>query len=99
VAVCLGSVGPETWWDMSTTHEAVTVGPTRLMRLAARSAEELLAEARAEAERLRATARAEADQILASARTEAASTLVALEEARTRIRDDVALLRQARQVS
>ena len=66
------------------------------MRLAARSAEELLAEARADAESIRAAARAEADQILADARTEAERLQVALEVARRRIRADVARMQQAR---
>jgi cell division septum initiation protein DivIVA len=81
---------------MSTTHEAGTVGPTRLMRLAVRSADQLLAEARADAERMTAAARAEADQILASARHESEELLLALEEARAQLRQDLALLQQAR---
>ena len=86
---------------MSTTHEevrpgAAEAGPAQLLAVAARSADELLAEARAEAERMKAAARAEADQILASARDEAAGMLVALEESRARIREDVVRLRQDR---
>jgi cell division septum initiation protein DivIVA len=66
------------------------------MRLAARSAEELLAEARADAESLKAAARAEADQILSDARTEAERLQVALDVARARIRADVERMQQAR---
>jgi F0F1-type ATP synthase membrane subunit b/b' len=89
---------------MSTIHEAVTVGPTdgaseeptRLLELAVRSADQLLAEARADAERVKAAARAEADQILASARNEAELVLATIEDAQGRIQKDVVLLRQAR---
>jgi cell division septum initiation protein DivIVA len=81
---------------MSRTREAVTVGPTRLMRLAARSADQLLVEARAEAESMKVAARAESDQILADARNEAVRLLVDVEEARARIREDVALMRRVR---
>jgi cell division septum initiation protein DivIVA len=66
------------------------------MRLAARSAEQLLTEARADAERVRAEAQAEADQLLADARSESEGLLLALEEARARIRTDVALMQQLR---
>jgi cell division septum initiation protein DivIVA len=66
------------------------------MRLAARSADELLTEARAEAERVTAAARAEADRILSDARAEAERLLVSLDETRARIREDVALMQQAR---
>ena len=95
VAVFLGSARPEAW-DMSTIDEAGTVGPNRLMRLAARTADQLLTDARADAERITAEARAEADQLLADARHEAERLRLALEEARTRIRLDVALMQQAR---
>ena len=89
---------------MSTTHEDVTLGPAesvpdgpaRLMEIAARSADQLLADARADAEHIKAVARAEADQILASARNEAEQVLVAVEGSRARIREDTARLRQAR---
>jgi len=81
---------------MSETDEAGTVGANRLMRLAARTADQLLTDARADAERVRAAARVEADQILADARTEAEGLGLALEAARTRIRLDVELMRQAR---
>jgi cell division septum initiation protein DivIVA len=89
---------------MRTTHEAVTLGPAesasggpaRILELAARSADQLLAEARADAEQIKAVARAEADLILASARSDAERTLVVIEESRARIRGDAARLRQAR---
>ena len=92
----LGSERPEVLGDMSTTEEAGTVGPNRLMRLAARTADQLLTDARADAERVTAAAHAEADQILAGAREEAEGLRLALEAARTRIRLDVALMQQAR---
>jgi len=66
------------------------------MRLAARTADQLLTDARADAERVTAAARAEAEQILAEARHEADGLLLALEAARTRIRLDVELMQQAR---
>ena len=66
------------------------------MRLAARTADQLLTDARADAERITGEARAEADQLLADARHEAERLRLALEEARTRIRLDVALMQQAR---
>ena len=92
----LGSERPENVGDMSATDEAGTVGPNRLMRLAARTADQLLTDARTDAERMTTAARAEADQILADARHEAEGLLLALEAARTRIRLDVALMQQAR---
>ena len=45
----LGSERPEAWGDMSETDEAGTVGANRLMRLAARTADQLLTDARADA--------------------------------------------------
>ena len=92
---CSGANDPKRG-GMSAAEGAGTVGPNRLMRLAARSAEQLLAEARAEAERVTEQARAEADQIVAEARGEAEALLLALEEARARIRGDVALMQHAR---
>jgi cell division septum initiation protein DivIVA len=76
--------------------ESAGSGPARLMEVAARSADQLLAEARAEAERIKAVARAEADQILADARNEAEQMLLAIEESRGRIREDIALMQRAR---
>jgi hypothetical protein len=69
----------------------------RLLELAVRNAEQLLAEARAEAEQLRAEAREDADAVLAAARQEAERVRAALEESRALISADIAHLLQAQQ--
>ena len=81
-----------------TTQLSNTGAVARLLELAARNADELLAEskaaaAQAEADQVTASARAEADQLLAEARTESERVHAELEKSRT---DQIAELNRHR---
>jgi cell division septum initiation protein DivIVA len=66
----------------------------RLLEIAARNAEELLADAKADAEQLTAAAHEEADRLLTAARTEAQRVQADLEETRAQLNAEIARLQQ-----
>ena len=72
-------------------------GMARLLELAAKNADELLAEARAEAEQLTSAAQAEADRIVGEARIEAERVRKETEDSKTKASGEIARLRQTEQ--
>ena len=66
----------------------------RLLEIAAKNADELLAEARAEAEKLTSAAQAEADRILGEAKAEAERIRAETEESKNHASGEIARLRQ-----
>jgi cell division septum initiation protein DivIVA len=66
----------------------------RLLEIAAKNADELLAEAKAEAEQLTSAAQAEADRIVGEARIEAERVRTETEESKNRASGEIARLRQ-----
>jgi cell division septum initiation protein DivIVA len=69
-------------------------GMARLLELAARNADELLAEAKAEAEQVTSKARVEAERMLDEARGEAEKIRAQSEEARNKATQEIAGLRE-----
>jgi cell division septum initiation protein DivIVA len=69
-------------------------GMARLLEIAARNADELLAEAKAEAEQVTSTARVEAERLLDEARTEAERIREESEKAKSDATSQIAGLRQ-----
>jgi len=72
-------------------------GMARLLELATKNADELVAEARAEAAEITAKAQAEADKIVGEARIEAERVRSETEEAKSASTGEIARLRQTEQ--
>jgi len=77
-----------------TTSAADSSRAARLLEVAARNADELLADAKAEAQHLTASAREEADRLLTEAREEARRVRADLEETRAQHNAEIARLQQ-----
>jgi cell division septum initiation protein DivIVA len=75
-------------------EDAASGGMARLLEIAARNADELLAEAETEAEQVRSTARVEAERMLSEARTEAERIRAESETAKSDATQQIAGLRQ-----
>jgi cell division septum initiation protein DivIVA len=84
---------------VSTAEAAPVTSPdgfrvARLLEVAVRNADELLAHAKSEADQLMAATREQADQLLAAARTQAQQVRTDLEETRAQLQAEIARLEQ-----
>ena len=74
--------------------EGSSTAVARLLEIAARNADQLLAEAQAEADKMKADARNEAEQVLSEARSESEKVRAELENSRNQANDEIAKLRE-----